>query len=271
MSKIKVMPENNTDSSFTNYYNDLKENPNNISFWYPKIQYCGMSVPETYITEVPENVVKAFFMDKRQEDIDTVYNWVKNEIMPNIPKELIGLLFIKNGTYSNKFDFKTACATNNALDITRSIIEINYASFMLGTGGNTEIAIRQRIIQNESIVPCIYNGMPLCNEYRVFYDFDTKKALYVVNYWDWDYCHDAISRNATDRIIYETHYEKIKDRYETNKNKVMKYVEKHMQNVTGLEGIWSVDIMEASTGILWLIDMAIGHHSAYWDPKKVKK
>jgi hypothetical protein len=38
-----------------------------------------------------------------------------------------------------------------------------------------------------------------------------------------------------------------------------------MQNVTGLEGIWSIDIMEAD-GNLWLIDMALGHRSAYWDP-----
>ena len=254
--------------SFEDYYNRLKSNPNNISFWYPKIKDCGILTPNTYITDVPEAVLKACFMEgDQQKNMDTVYEWVKNELMPAIPKELRGLLFIKNGTYSNKFDFNTACSRYNALDIARSIIEINYASLMFETDGNSEIAIRERIRHYEDVTPCIYNGMPLHNEYRIFYDFDSKKPLYVVNYWDWEYCHDAISRNVTDGIIYETHYSDLLEHYEENKDKVMKYVDEHMKNVSGLEGIWSVDIMEAY-GNLWLIDMAVGYRSAYWDPVK---
>jgi hypothetical protein len=251
--------------SFTDYYNSLKDNQNNISFWYPKIKDCGILTPNTYIAEVPEEVVKACFMEgDQQKNMDTVYEWVKNELMPAIPKELRGLLFIKNGAYSNKFDFNTACARYSALDIARSIIEINYASLMFETGGNTEIAIRERIMHYENVDPCIYNGMPLRNEYRIFYNFDTKSALYVVNYWDWKYCYDSISRNITDKIVYESHYGRLQEHYDENKNKIMQYVEEHMQNVTGLEGIWSIDIMEAN-GNLWLIDMAIGHRSAYWN------
>lgn len=253
--------------SFTDYYNHLKENTNNISFWYPKIKDCGILTPNTFITDIPEEVLKACFMEGNQQRcIDTVYNWVRDVLMPAIPQELRGLLFVKNGAYSNKFDFHTACARYNALEIARSIIEINYASLMFETGGNTEIAIRERIMHYEDIVPCIYNGMPLQNEYRVFFNFDTKKALYVVNYWDWDYCHDSISRNISDKIIYEAHYGRLEEHYKANKDKIMQYVEDHMQNVTGLEGIWSVDIMEANDQ-LWLIDMAIGHRSAYWNPE----
>jgi hypothetical protein len=107
--------------------------------------------------------------------------------------------------------------------------------------------------------------MPLQNEYRVFYDFDSKQPLYIVNYWDWGYCHDAISRNITDKLVYECYYGRILEHYEENKDMVMEYVDKHMKNVTGLKGIWSVDIMEAN-GRFWLIDMAVGYDSAYWDP-----
>jgi hypothetical protein len=254
--------------SFTDYYNSLKNNPNNISFWYPKIKDCGMLVPNTYIAEVPEEVLNACFMEgNQQECMDIVYNWVKDELMPSIPDELHGLLFIKNGAYSNKFDFDTACARFSALDIARSVIEINYASLMFETGGNTELAIRERIMHYDSIVPTIYHGMPLQNEYRVFYDFDNKKPLYIVNYWDWGYCHDAISRNITDKLIYECYYGRIQEHFEEMKDSVMELVDRHMQHVSGLNGIWSIDIMEAN-GRMWLIDMALGHRSAYWDPVK---
>jgi hypothetical protein len=252
--------------SFTEYFNSFKENPNNISFWFPKVKDCGIRVPETYITEIPEDVFKACFMDHPLEDTDTVYKWVKDELMPAIPETLRGLLFIKNGAYSNKFDFNTACVRYTALDIARSIIEINYASLMLGTGGNSEIAIRERIMHYDTITPCIYHDMPLQNEYRVFYDFDKKKALYVVNYWDWGYCHDAIARNISDKIVYEHYYGRLLENYEATKDSVMELVENHMQNVE-LTGIWSVDIMQAN-GDFWLIDMAVGHRSAYWDPVK---
>ena len=256
--------------SFTDYYNELKNNKNNISYWYPKIKNCGIHTPETFITEVPEVVVKACFMEgDQQKCIDTIYNWVKTDLMDKIPSNLRGLLFIKNGAFSNKFDFNTACARYVALDITRSIIEINYTSFMFETGGNTELAIRERIMSNDNNTPCIYRGMPLHNEYRVFYDFDKNKALYVVNYWDWNYCHEAISRDATDKIVYESVYPELEKHYNKNCNKVMQLVDDAMKKVTGLDGIWSVDIMEANNE-LWLIDMAVGNQSAYWNPELIK-
>ena len=252
-------------SDFTDYYNSLKENPNNISYWYPKIKDCGMLVPETLIVTIPEDIVIAFFMEGDvQANQDKVYEWVKTAIMPALPSSLRGLIFMKNGAFSNKFDFNTCAIRANALEITRNLIEINYTSLMFDTGGNTEVAIRERILSNSNI-PCIYHGMPLNNEYRVFYDFDSKKALYSVNYWDWGYCHDAISRNLSDKLIYECYYGRLLKHYEEMKDNVMQLVEEHMQNVTGLDGIWSIDIMEAN-GQMYLIDMALGENSAYWDP-----
>ena len=35
-----------------------------------------------------------------------------------------------------------------------------------------------------------------------------------------------------------------------------------------LTGIWSVDILEDECHDFWLIDMASGYRSAYWDPEK---
>ena len=254
--------------NYTEYYNYLKDNPNNISFWYPKIKDCGMLVPETHIVTVPEDIVIAFYMEGDiQANQDKIYEWVKSEIMPSLPQNLRGLIFMKNGAFSNKFDFNTCAIRANTLDIARNLIEINYASLMFETGGNTEVAIRERILYDSAITPCIYHGMPLNNEYRVFYDFDNKRALYVVNYWDWEYCHDAISRDITDKIVYETYYPTLEKRYAENCGFVMQYVEDHMYCVEGLTGIWSIDVMEIND-TYWLIDMAIGSQSAYWNPDK---
>ena len=37
-----------------------------------------------------------------------------------------------------------------------------------------------------------------------------------------------------------------------------------------LKGIWSIDFMQSDTGKIYLIDMARGFRSAYWDPNKLK-
>ena len=250
------------------YYNDLKQDVHNVSYWFPKVANCGIKVPKTFVKEIPVELFGHLFIDHPKEDIDCIYNWVKNELIPSIPNELRGLIFIKNGAFSNKFDFSTCSIRCNPLEIARSIAEINYASLMFDTGGNTEIVIRERIPFDERITPTIYHGMPLRNEYRVFYDFDNRKALYIANYWDWNYCHDAISHNVTDKIVYEKVYNRLAEHYVQNREKVMAMVEEHMKDVE-LSGIWSVDILEDECHDFWLIDMALGHRSAYWNPEKV--
>ena len=259
---------------FKNHYNRLKESKNNISYWFPKVENCGIKVPKTKIFDVPTEIAFQFAYiensDKQKDVIDKIYNWVKDEILPNIPFELSGLCFIKNGTFSNKFDFASCISAGNAMDITRSLIDINYVSLIYDAGGITEFAIRSLIPHNISKTCCIYNGMPLRNEYRVFYDFDKKKSLYIVNYWDEDYCKESISRNKTDKIVYESEYPELLKHYEEKKDEVMELVSKHMKNVENLEGIWSVDILETEEGEFYLIDMAEGHRSAYWDPEKAK-
>ena len=249
------------------YYNDLKQDVHNVSYWFPKVANCGIKVPKTFVKEIPVELFGHLFIDHPEKDIDCIYNWVKNELIPSIPDELRGLIFIKNGAFSNKFDFSTCSIRCNPLEIARSIAEINYASLMFDTGGNTEIVIRERIPYDEQKTMTIYNGMPLRNEYRVFYDFDNRKALYVANYWDWNYCHDSISRNATDKLVYEKVYNELHAHYLFTHERVLKLVEEHMQDVD-LSGIWSVDILEDEQGKFWLIDMALGYRSAYWNPEK---
>ena len=250
------------------YYNKLKNDVHNVSYWFPKIKDCGIRVPETFVKEVPVELFRHLFMDNHEEDIKVIFEWVQTELIPSIPENLRGLIFVKNGTFSNKFDFNTCAIRCNSIDLTRSIIEINYASLILGAGGNTEIVIRERIPFQESIVPTIYHGMPLRTEYRVFYDFDNKKPLYIENYWDVSYCHSSIARNMTDKIVYESVYPELNQNYENHKDCVLNGVAEHLSKVEGFSGIWSVDILEDEKQHFWLIDMALGYRSAYWDPEK---
>ena len=253
----------------SDFYNDLKQDVLNVSYWFPKIENCGIKVPQTFIKEIPVELFSHLFLDHPEEDIDYIYNWVKNELMPSIPDDLRGLIFIKNGAFSNKFDFSTCSIRCNPLEITRSIAEINYASLMFDTGGNTEIVIRERIPFDERITPTIYHGMPLRNEYRVFYDFDNRKALYIANYWDWDYCHELICKKEKDKNVYEKIYSKLHEEHERLEDKHLCSVSAALSRIEDLSGIWSVDFILEENRV-WLIDMALGECSAYYEPSLIK-
>ena len=69
------------------YYNDLKQDVHNVSYWFPKIANCGIKVPKTFVKEIPVELFGHLFIDHPEEDIDCIYNWVKNELIPSIPDE----------------------------------------------------------------------------------------------------------------------------------------------------------------------------------------
>lgn len=263
--------------SFTSFYNDLSQNPNLLSHWFPAVKDCGMRVPRTEIIPVPEHVAEAFFMERQDKDFEIIYRWVKEMVMP-IAKQFpyygnTPFLFMKNGSFSDKFNARNCYVRRDAPELTMKLMDMNYDAIMVdayGIYGITELILREYIPYTKGKVPCIYNGLPLRPEFRVFYDFDEHRTLYSVNYWDWDYCHDAISQIATDQIIYEKMYPVLSKQYDVWRDAVEKEVEKSMKTVTGLSGRWSVDILLDETDTLWLIDMAVARQSAYWDPEKCR-
>jgi len=264
-------------------YNDsLRQNPNNLSNWFPIVKDCGIRVPDTLIIQCPDRIIKASFMDKFDEDEEMITDWLSGH-MSEI-REAINdpVIFVKNGTFSNKFDANASCLshTYNLHELVDKIININYTALMFGADGTSELVFRKLIPYEEEMIPCIYNGLPFRPEYRVFYDFDTHEVLYSVNYWDWDYCYKAISRNATDRIVFEAYYDLVERAFKSNKEYIEEQVALSMKDITGLTGKWSIDIMQEKMGInkeidkinnFWLIDMAIAERSAYWNPDKCTK
>lgn len=265
MNKLDFLPEFSKEyleECRKHYMESMKNNPNNFSYWFPRIKDCGLNIPRSVVFDIPEDIMNCFFFE-RPSDSETIKNFFEEKIKPEW-KDFFGTseIFIKNGCFSNKFDFSTCRSENKIEKVIDSFSNIQYKSFMNDTMGNTEMVIREFIEPDEEWSKTIYNGMPLRPEIRVFYDFDEKKVLYSVNYWDWDYCHDRICEDENDKEIYEEVYPKLQDFINLNKNLVENVVNSYMENVV-LQGKWSIDMMY-SQGKWWLIDMALARQSAYW-------
>lgn len=250
------------------FLSDLRANPNNFSFWFPKIQK-HFAVPQSVIIPLDDDTVTSLFLE-REGDRQRLETFVRDKVLPAIPENW-KKIFVKNGCFSDKFCFSECNPEKSVESILASLIRINEGSFCMDTFGNTEFIIREYIEDDSPLSGHkIYYGMPLRPEIRVFYDFDKRKVLYSANYWDWEYCHDSICRNPEDAKEYEAAYPTIKSIYDACHLEVEDLVASRMKNVEGLKNIWSVDMMYAQNK-WWLIDMAIGQMSAYWDPKMIEK
>lgn len=266
------------------YLNDLRSDPNNMSKWLPAITPKNreariLRIPKTVIVQVPDDVCKSFFMEN-EGDREKIIQFVKDRVVPKAKDAgIYPEIFMKNGNFSNKYQFDLCTPGADEVFMAMQLINMDYDAICFDANGFTEVCLRELIPYNKKKTPCIYHGMPLRPEFRVFYDFDNHKPLYVVNYWDWDYCHDSICRDYTDKLVYEAHYPRLLDQYNEYKDKVVEMVANDMESVSDLSGIWSVDVMlcepqeeyEKEYEGFWLIDMAVGHRSAYWNPGIIKK
>ena len=116
--------------------------------------------------------------------------------------------------------------------------------------------------------PCIYQGLPLHTEYRLFVDFDTDEVLGIAPYWDpaimkerFGHREDADSpHNIHDYEIFLMHEKVLMSRYEISRNTVVEHMKKMLPQVN-LEGQWSVDIMQNGEDF-YIIDMALAVNSA---------
>lgn len=246
-----------------------RDSMNAFPFWFDKIRNIdepGLRIPRSVCISVPADIRRAFYMES-PEDWRAIEGFVEDVLRPAINKEKLGLVFLKNGGYSHKFDARSACLPLMS-DLSHAVMTIMYEA-MLRCGfqydGTECVVARERITHDPSKTPCIYNGLPFRTEYRVFYDFDKKMPVFTVDYWDKDYVYKNL-HDMTDRIVYDAWYDAhIRPEYEKNEKKVTDLVSRAMAKVQGLEGPWSVDVMQDEAGNFWLIDMAVAEMSAYWE------
>ena len=255
------------------YFKDLSEKcykrdreyPENFSNWYPHIKNFGTFNHAEIISN------QIFTLDEteimREEDVIDKVDWNKwrKILKPTLDKMKPGKLYnIKNGCFSNKFDFNTCIATKD--NLAEQLWKINYVSTMYDTGGYTELVVREYIPYDHLNMVTIYNGMPLREEVRVFYNMDEKKIEYMVDYWDYNYCRNSLN-SKTDKIIFDWFHK------ETNHQSKLEMVRTIItENINTLKfdktltGIWSIDFMYIEeTHEIYLIDMARGFRSAFYD------
>lgn len=259
------------------YFRDTILNPNNFSYWFRKIRGLrekSIVVPLSFVIFVPDNVQISFF-GEREGDMQRITDWFHECVEPVIKDNFAGKhIFMKNGCFSNKFEFDKSChifPNDDAVDIIRKMNNIMYTSLCYDTDGCGELVLRDWVNPSED-AKSIYQGMPFRPEMRVFYDFDKKKILYTVNYWDWDYCHDHIceccGERTPDADVYEGEYAKEQRMVEVWGEQHLPLIEEALATVD-MKGCWSVDFILDKDRVI-LIDMALARQSAYWDEKKVK-
>lgn len=236
-------------------------NPENMSFWLPKILKSSTAVQSSL--QIPETKIIPFSREQ--------WNWLRSdnytpEAIENMNaffvERLQGFaegetLFMKTGIFSNKFDFATTLVKDRQ-QIAKQFLRIFYDSMMVGAERTNEAVFRKYIAAKEDR-ESIYNGMPLRTELRVFYDFDEKQVVGVSNYWHPEVM--KVNLKGQDKEIYLQEESKIVFDFNLYKKKVMAEVHKFMKGVNGLEGKWSVDIMMVGQE-LWIIDMARMERSA---------
>lgn len=275
-------------------YAIINQNKNSMGYWLPHlIDACRgqdfFKIPATKIAKVPMTMLQL----TRQEytsltptTIEIVDKWAHEVFQLDDNRDY----FIKTGTYSSKFDFRNAKVTGakEVQELGEYLLFIHFQALQMasplaqpciyGASTTTEWVVRD-YIQDKENNPCIYKGMPLHTEYRVFIDADRNEILTCVPYWEPETMknrfnsgaeHDNI-HDAHDYVIYKAHEPVLMARYEVNKATVCEKLAQILPSLN-LQGQWSIDIMQNGDDF-YIIDMGVAEQSAFYDhvPAELRK
>lgn len=265
-------------------YEIIGMNPNSIGNWFPKLADGVMrskkffKIPATSFIKVPLSLLQ-LTRQPYESLTPTTIKILDKFCMKAFPLNPKKDYFIKTGTYSSKFDFRNAYVhgEKEVEELGEYLLYIHYQALQMasplchpciyGVSTTNEWVVREFIHDKEDN-PCIYKGMPLHTEYRLFVDFDTNKIIGISPYWEPDtmkkrfgHMDDADSPHQKhDYIIYLAHEERLMGRYHDNKNLVMEKMEELLPSID-LHGQWSIDVMQNSDDF-YIIDMATAETSA---------
>ncbi len=265
-------------------YAIIDTNPNSMSHWFTKIAEPAVNngffkIPKTTIARVPMTALQLTRQDYTSINpatFDIIDRYCMKAFNLDVNKEY----FIKTGTYSSKFDFRNARVRGEkeVRELGEYLLFIHGQANMMasplsqpciyGVSTTTEWVVRE-FIEDKENNPCIYKGMPLHTEYRVFVDFDTDEVIGIAPYWEPDTMNNHFNQNPDnnhskhDGVIYKMHEETIMTRYEANKDRVVSEIRKILPEIE-LSGQWSVDVMQNGDDF-WIIDMAIAENSAFYN------
>lgn len=264
-------------------YEILGMNLNSIGNWFPALVEAVKKqdfflLPKTKIMKVPMSLLQQTRMEYSLLTPATL-RIVDTFCMQAFSLDEEQEYFIKTGTYSSKFDFRNTHikGAKEVRELGEYLLFIQYQAQLMagplcnpciyGVSTTNEWVVRE-YIQDKENNPCIYKGMPLHTEYRVFVDFDTDEILGINAYWDPDimkrrFGHESDAgspHKIHDYVIYQMHEQTLMERYEKNKGLVLEKLAE-MVPLMELSGQWSVDIMQNGEDF-YIIDMALAYDSA---------
>lgn len=275
-------------------YEIIGTNPNSMGHWLPQLVDACMGqeffkIPATTIAKVPMTMLQLTrqeYQSLTQTTLNIVNQWAHKAFGLDDEKEY----FIKTGTYSSKFDFRNAHVhgAKEVRELGEYLLFIHYQALQMasplcqpciyGVSTTNEWVVRE-FIQDKENNPCIYKGLPLHTEYRVFVDCDWDEIIGISPYWEPDtmkkrfgHSEDSDSPHQIhDYVIYKAHEETLMNRYHENKDTVLAHIESILPGLN-LHGQWSIDIMQNGDDF-WIIDMAIAENSAFYDcvPAELRK
>lgn len=263
-------------------YAMLDMNPNAMGHWLPAlVEACRgqdfFKIPATRVAKVPMTLLQMTRMDyslMTPATLSVVDKWAMEAFDLDESKDY----FIKTGTYSSKFDFRNAKVTagKEVTELGEYLLFIqSQACAMAGPLGGcygastTNEWVVREFIHDKEDNPCIYKGLPLHTEYRVFVDCDTDKVIAYNPYWDpevmlkrFNQGDDANSPHQKhDYVVYKAHEETLMARYHANIDAVVEHIKAILPNLD-LKGQWSIDVMQNGDEF-WLIDIATAETSAF--------
>lgn len=285
-------------------YEMLGQNQNSIENWFPQLckgvrKQKFFQIPDTTILQVPLPMLQLARLDYGSLTPTTMH------IVNRYCQEIFLLqndreYFVKTGVYSSKYDFRNAhvYGEKEVQELGEYLLFISHQACQLAFPlmqpctygpGTTRTWVVREYIKDKENNPCIYKGLPLHTEYRLFVDFDTNEVLGISLYWEpntmkqrFSQAPDADSpHNVHDYIIYLKHEETLKKRYKENKDMLVEKVQQMLPDIP-LHGQWSLDIMQNGEDF-YIIDMALAANSAlvgcvpkeklkpiqeYWLPEK---
>lgn len=264
-------------------YEIVGMNQNSMGFWLPPLlegvqKHEFFKIPDTSILKVPLPLLQLTrlpYNDLNPSTIKIVDRFCMKAFNLDVHKDY----FIKTGTYSSKFDFRNAKVTGEkeVRELGEYLLFIHHQACQMasplstptiyGVSTTNEWVVRE-FIPEKTNLPCIYHGMPLRTEYRVFADFDTKEILGINPYWDpnvmkqrFGYRSDAdTSHKLHDYVIYAAHEDTLMGEYLQNETLVREKIREMLGDVS-LEGQWSIDVMQDDNDF-YIIDMALASTSA---------
>ena len=264
-------------------YEILNRNVNSIGYWFPSLKSAVekqsfFKVPDTKIRKLPLTMLQ---MTRLQyESLTPVTRRIINEYC----KKVFELgedkqYFVKNGVYSNKFDFRNCRVVGKEeVDTLGEYLLFNHnlavsmagplnKPSIYGPATTNEWCVREFIDTNDTqdefykirtgiLVPdkaydYIYHGLELRNELRAFVDFDTKEIFGICQYWDPDtmkhrfnnYSDSDMPTTKHDAIVFGVYEDILTQRFNNTKDLIKEKLQDVVNNMD-LHGQWSIDIME---------------------------